>query len=98
MSNESFKIGDLVLLSKFGLTVIRPNEAKVGVVISGPTFQMYKCLKSDAYVKYSTYDAMFGKELLTDVPEEFLERMGDDNHAENPKGLESLSERGEPKE
>ena len=90
MSNEPFGIGDLVLLSAFGRTVIIPNPARVGIVIAGPSDFIYECAHSAATIKYCTYDVMFGNELLTEVPEEFLKRMGDDNHVNNPKGLEEL--------
>ena len=92
MSNKriKFKIGDLVFVSRFGQSVLRPNPAKVGIIVSGPYDCMYQCVKSDAHIQYSTYDVMFGEELLNDMPEDFLERMGDEEHAENPKELEKV--------
>ena len=90
MSNKKFKIGDLVILSSFGLTVINPNKAKLGIIVTGPADRMYKCLKTQTYIKYATYDVMFGKELLTDIPDDFLQRMETEDHEENPTGLENL--------
>ncbi len=98
MSNrrfKRFKIGDLVFVSAFGKTVLRPNPAKIGIIVTGPFDRMYQCVKSDAHIKYSTYDVMFGGELLNDVPEDFLERMGDNEHVENPQGLEEIFERND---
>ena len=93
MLSKKFKIGDLVFVSRFGKSVLKPNPAKVGIIIAGPHYCMYQCVKSDAHIKYSTYDVMFGGELLNDMPEDFLERMGDDEHVENPQQLEEIFER-----
>jgi hypothetical protein len=96
VTSERFKVGDLVLLSIFGRSVIRPNQAKVGIIVAGPFGKIYDCDKSAATVKYSTYDIMLGDELITDIPEDFVVRMGDDEHEENPRGLEEVLERDEP--
>ena len=85
-------------MSAFGLTIIKPNPAKLGIIIAGPFDRTYKCLKSDTYIKYLTYDVMFGKELLTDIPDDFIERMEDDDHEENPRGLEEILNRDGNKE
>ena len=96
MEKNKFKVGDLVLLSIFGRSVIRPNQAKVGIIVAGPFGKIYQCDKSAATVKYSTYDIMLGNQLITDIPEDFVERMGDDEHEDNPRGLEEVSEGNEP--
>ena len=98
MENNRFKVGDLVLLSIFGRSVIRPNQAKVGIIVAGPFGKIYDCDKSAATVKYSTYDIMLGDELITDIPEDFVERMGDDEHEDNPRGLEEIFKRDVPRD
>tara|TARA_Y100001970_G_C14255091_1_gene874704 strand:- start:3798 stop:4097 length:300 start_codon:yes stop_codon:yes gene_type:complete len=93
---DKLKVGDLVFISAFGRSVLKPNPAKVGIIIAGPYDRMYQCLKTKNFIKYLTYDIMFGNELLTDVPDDFVKRMEDDEHEENPRGLEKTYKRDEP--
>ena len=97
MEGSPLAIGDLVLLSRFGLSVVKPNPAKLGVVIGGPYKKTYICAKSGLYTKYLSYDVMLGQELLKEVPEDFVLRMGDDEHEENPRGLEEALKRDDEK-
>ena len=90
MQHELLSVGSLIILSAFGRAVMKPNTAKVGIVVSGPHEQTYMCAKTGMYVKYFTYDVILGEELLRDIPDDFVIRMGDDNHEENPEGLEEL--------
>ena len=64
-----------MVLSSFGKAVVVPNPAKVGIIIAGPEDHIYECTNSDTTIKYSTYQIMFGLELLTDIPEDFMKRM-----------------------
>ena len=82
-----------MFLSAFGRAVIRPNDAKLGIIIAGPYEKDYICAKTGLYTKYLSYDVMLGIELLKEVPEDFILRMGDDSHEENPQGLEEISDR-----
>lgn len=93
MGNRPLRVGNLIILSAFGKSVMKPNNAKVGIVISGPYEKNYMCAKTGLYVKYFTYDVILGEELLKDIPEDFIYRMGDDDHEENPRGLEEIFER-----
>ena len=93
MSNNSLRVGELVILSAFGRAVIRPNKAKLAIIVAGPYEKDYICAKTGMYTKYFSYDVMLGIELLKDIPEDFIERMGDDNHEENPQGLEEILDR-----
>ena len=95
MDSEKFKVGDLVVLNAFGRTVIVPNPARVGVVVTGPQHHIYECTSSHTTIKYCTYEVMFGSELLTDIPEDFLKRMKDADHPDNPEGLEEFLDRGD---
>ncbi len=92
MPHSPLGVGNLIILSAFGKAVIKPNEARIGIVISGPFEKTYMCAKTGLYHKYLTYDVILGQELLKDIPEDFIYRMGDDEHEENPRGLEEISE------
>ncbi len=98
MSTKPLKKGDLVELSAFGRSVVKPNPAKVGMIVGGPYEKNYICAKSGLYTKYLSYDLMLGNELLKEVPEDFVLRMGDDEHEENPRGLEEISDGDRTKE
>ena len=93
MANSLLVVGDLVILSAFGRAVIKPNKSKIAIIIAGPYEQDYICAKTGMYTKYFSYDVMLGSELLKEVPEDFIQRMGDDNHEENPQGLEEILDR-----
>ena len=93
MANSLLGVGDLVILSAFGRAVIRPNKSKIAIIVAGPYEKDYICAKTGMYTKYFSYDVMLGIELLKEVPEDFIERMGDDNHEENPQGLEEILDR-----
>lgn len=93
MIANTLSVGDLVTLSAFGRAVIKPNKAKVAIVVSGPYEKDYICAKTGMYNKYFSYDVMLGTELLKDIPEDFIQRMGDDNHEDNPQGLEEILDR-----
>ena len=82
-----------MILSAFGRAVIRPNKSKVGIITGGPYEKDYICAKTGMYAKYYSYDVILGLELLRDVPEDFILRMGDDEHEENPHGLEEILDR-----
>ena len=64
MPHNLLSIGDLVILSAFGRAVVRPNEAKVGIIVAGPFEKDYICAKTGMYAKYYSYDIMLGLELL----------------------------------
>ena len=95
MPTRKFLVGDLVILSSFGRTVVVPNPAKIGIIVSGPEDHIYECTNSDATIKYCTYDIMFGRELLADIPEDFLKRMESEDHPCNPRGLGEDIDRGD---
>ncbi len=75
MSHRPLSVGNLILLSAFGRSVVRPNTAKIGIIIAGPYEKNYTCAKTGLYVKYYTYDVIMGEELLKDIPEDFIYRM-----------------------
>jgi len=66
--------GNLIILNSFGLLLRdEGNEAKVGIVISSPRNYMH--LQEALELCYWVYDVMIGNQLITDVPQEFIDRM-----------------------
>ena len=74
-----YKIGDLVVLNEFGRLVVDDNKFRAVLVITGPTNMFYSLDKVEDTVEkpfnYWAYAIMVGEELITDVPEQFLEKM-----------------------
>ncbi len=69
-----YKKGNLILLNSFGLLLRdQDNKAKVGIVISSPRNYM-KCQET-VELFYWVYDVMIGDQLINDVPQEFIDRM-----------------------
>jgi hypothetical protein len=75
--------GELVFLNDFGQLVIQ-CEMKVGIIISEPYSKFFppNALEGIA-LEYWTYDVLFGTELISLVPEEFLARMIKNDDEEN---------------
>ena len=72
-----YKVGDLIVLSDFGRLVMDDNKRRIGLVVSGPKYIVYPLFssaKEDPFAFWS-YDIMIGEELMTGVPQEFLDRM-----------------------
>ncbi len=77
--SPKYKVGDLVILNEFGRLVIDDNRNRVGLIVSGPTNMLYSISQiidiDQEPFYYWAYDIMIGNELITDVPQEFLESM-----------------------
>jgi hypothetical protein len=87
--SSKYNIGDLVLLNDFGRLVMSNNQSRVGIVVSGPLNMLHNSYTiQEPNLSYWAYDILIGNELITQVPESFLERMIEENHEENPKDLE----------
>tara|TARA_R100000734_G_C3278689_1_gene72845 strand:- start:350 stop:592 length:243 start_codon:yes stop_codon:yes gene_type:complete len=66
--------GNLIILNSFGLLLRDDgNQAKIGIVISGPRNYMHSQEVLELF--YWVYDVMIGNQLITDVPQEFIDRM-----------------------
>ena len=66
--------GDLIILNPFGLLLRDDyNKVRIGVVISAPRNFMHAQRTVELY--YWVYDVMIGDQLITDVPQEFIDRM-----------------------
>ena len=72
-----FKIGDLVVLNDFGRLVTDNNRNRVCLIISGPITNYYSIRDTidEEPFCFFAYNIMIGDELITDIPQEFLERM-----------------------
>lgn len=69
-----YKKGDLIILNAFGLLLRDEyNKARIGVVISHPRNFMH--CQSTVELFYWVYDIMIGDQLISDVPQEFIDRM-----------------------
>ena len=69
-----YRKGDLIILNTFGLMLRDDyNKARVGVVISIP--RNYVNSQENYELFYWVYDVMIGDQLITDVPQEFIDRM-----------------------
>ena len=83
MEEPRYSKGELVFLNDFGQLVIE-SKMKVGIVISDPYSKFFppNALEGIA-LEYWTYDVLFGTELISLVPEEFLARMIKNDDEEN---------------
>jgi len=69
-----YKKGNLIILNSFGLLLRdEDNKAKIGVVISSPRNYMH--CQETIELFYWVYDVMIGDQLISDVPQEFIDRM-----------------------
>jgi hypothetical protein len=70
-----YKIGDLVTLNDFGRLVLDDNNNRLVLIISTPVNKRYPLdhIPEEEYFYFWSYDIMVGDELITDVPQEFLE-------------------------
>ena len=85
-----FKIGDLIVLNSFG-ALVADGDVKVGIVVAGPT-NMLMPTEQPPELLFWAYDIMIGNQLITLVPQEFLERMTKDEK-DNEK-MEEIPDRG----
>ena len=76
-----FKVGDLVILNKFGQLVLENKLITIGLITSGPRNLVYPLFYNteDEPFCYWAYNIMIGDQLLTDVPQEFLLNMIETN-------------------
>ena len=94
----NYKKGDIVELNKFGITMLAPSHpsvVKVGIVMSNPYDIFYPNKGEDEnYVEYWGYDVLFGNQLITMIPEDFIEKVVIKDEKSNEKLEEVLD--GEP--
>jgi hypothetical protein len=79
-----YKKGNLIILNAFGLLLRDDhNQARIGVVITPPRNFMHSQETLELF--YWVYDIMIGDQLITDVPQEFIDRMVEEQDEENPE-------------
>jgi len=69
-----FKVGDLVMLNEFGQLVLESKTTIIGLITRGPinlTYPLYPAAEEKPF-SFWAYDVMVGDQLLTEVPQEFL--------------------------
>tara|TARA_R100000030_G_C3170074_1_gene103021 strand:- start:76 stop:354 length:279 start_codon:yes stop_codon:yes gene_type:complete len=88
----NYKKGDIVYLNTFGTIVLEDdNKARVGIIIAGPS--NYLVEDEDGHFFYWVYDVMIGNQLIKDIPQEFMDRIINEQHEENPQGMEEFPKR-----
>ena len=86
--NPSHKKGDLVELNKFGTTMLMPSHSKlvkIGIVICDAYDIFYPDKDTEDYVEYWGYDILFGDQLITMIPEDFISKVIIENEKDNKK-------------
>ena len=69
--------GELIVLNTFGMLLRDEyNKARIGVVISPPRNYMHS--QEELELHYWVYDVVIGDQLIIDVPQEFIDRMIED--------------------
>ena len=84
-----FKVGDLIWLNSFGQLVVE-GDTRFGIVIAGP-FNILVPANHSPELVFWAYDIMVGSQLITLVPQEFLERMTKDE--EDNEKMEEIPDR-----
>ena len=80
----NYKKGEIFYLNTFGTVLLdEDNTARVGIIIAGPS----NYLAEDEFNRffYLVYDVMIGTQLIKDVPQEFMDRITNEQHEENPQ-------------
>ena len=71
-----YKVGDLIYLNDFGRLVLDSNRLRIGIIIAGPLRMVYSYfpqnVDEDDFI-FWCYDIIIGGDLITTVPEDFLE-------------------------
>ena len=65
-------------------SIIDDNRSRVGIVVAGPNNMLHPS-PEEPTLMYWAYDIMVVNELITEVPQEFLQRMIEEDHEDNPK-------------
>ena len=69
---DKFKPGDLVVLNQFGVFILIDYGNHVGIVIS-ESYNLFPPMGLNHEAFYTVYDILLDGELITMVPEEFME-------------------------
>lgn len=81
--DAKFKIGDLVTFNMYGALIVAEQKNQVGLIVSGPTNMLYSLdtlINEEEPFCYWAYDIMIGNNLITDMPQEFMEKIQDEEN------------------
>ena len=85
----NFKKGDIVELNKFGQTMLvpsHPNVVRIGIVMTKPYDIFYpRPDEGEKYIEYWGYDVLFGDQLITMIPEDFISKVVIEDEESNKK-------------
>ena len=88
----NYKKGDIFYLNDFGTVLLEnENRARVGIIVAGPL--NYLMEDDNGHFFYWVYDVMIGNQLIKHIPQEFMDRIINEEHEDNPKGMENVPER-----
>ena len=88
----NYKKGEIFYLNEFGTVLLEDdNTARVGIIIAGPS--NYLVEDENGHFFYWVYDVMIGNQLIKDIPQEFMDRIINEEHEENPQGMEVFHKR-----
>jgi len=88
----SYKKGEIFYLNTFGTVLLdEDNTARVGIIIAGPSNFLVE--DEEGHFFYWVYDVMIGNQLIKDIPQEFMDRIINEQHEENPQGMEVFCKR-----
>ena len=83
----NYKKGEIFYLNDFGTVLLEDdNTARVGIIIAGPL--NYLMEDENGHFFYWVYDVMIGNQLIKHIPQEFMNRITNEQHEDNPKGVE----------
>ena len=71
-----YSVGDLIYLNDFGRLVLDNNRLRIGIVVGGPFEMVYSYFPqtvNDEAFTFLCYDVIIGGEIITTVPEDFIE-------------------------
>ena len=86
--DPNYKKGDVVRLNKFGKTMLTPtypNVVKVGLIMTDPYDIFHPTKEDEDYIEYWGYDILFGDQLITLIPEDFIDRVVLEDEESNEK-------------
>ena len=67
------------------LTPTYPNVVKVGLIMTDPYDIFHPTKEDEDYIEYWGYDILFGDQLITLIPEDFIDRVVLEDEESNEK-------------
>ena len=91
---NKFKKGDLVILTNFGTIVSDIPKCKIAMIVDGP-YDLYYPYNDPEFTRldYLGYDVAVCGKIVRRVPQQFLERMGEQIDDNDAKQMETVFDR-----